>query len=75
MGKLDIPRLCVKETTMLLPSSSLLPDFLFRKQTANISIKLTTPTGTAIPTINPVLLFPSVVLGGIPLTVGWKSEQ
>jgi hypothetical protein len=74
-GKLDVPRLSVKETTMLLPSSLLLLDFLFQKQIANISIKLTTPTGTAMPIINPVLLFPFGVLGGIPLTVGVKSEQ
>lgn len=53
----------------LLPSSSSFSDVFLRiYKTANNNSKITTPTGTAIPTINPVLLF-------FPGVVGVRSEQ
>ena len=59
---------------MFLPSSLLCCGFLFMQKTANMKIKLTTPTGTAIPTIKPNLLFFPHLLGGILVTLDTKSE-
>lgn len=38
-------------------------------------MKLTDPTATTTPTINPVLFFFEGGIDGIPLTLGVKSEQ
>lgn len=58
-----------------IPSSSLAcEDFLSVQRTVHISMMVTTTRGTATPTINPVLFFFEGRIGGIPATVGVKSE-